>query len=48
MTTCAWLEEQVCLIKTLLDQEEFVYCEYRSCMCDCPRYKAYVRELDIY
>ena len=44
MTTCAWLENRVCVIKTVLDQEEIIYCEYACRMSECPRYKAYTHD----
>lgn len=42
-TTCAWIEDEVCrccLIKTLIDRYDLVYCDYfEENMKDCPKYK---------
>ena len=48
MATCAWLEEfNVCLIKTLADGEEYVYCECleKDDMNDCSYYKEFKEEI---
>lgn len=43
MTTCAWLDScRVCAIKTVMDQDEFVYCEFDpDDMSECPKYREY-------
>lgn len=43
MSTCAWLEDHnICLIETVLDQDEYIYCEYvDGDMTECSRYKEY-------
>lgn len=41
MDICAWLEEDsgVCAIKTILDRDEIIYCEYcGDDACECEKY----------
>lgn len=48
MLTCAWLEEfGVCLIETLADGDEYVYCEYvdQDTLSECPKYKEFKEEI---
>lgn len=41
--SCAWLDEcGVCALKTIIDQDEFIYCEFiRSDMSDCSNFTKY-------
>ena len=48
VSTCAWLEEfGMCLIKTLADGVEYVYCECLEAgsFDDCPNYKEFKEDV---